>query len=66
MILANLWLAFKIVGFVLWAIIFLVVSLILFYLWEEFNNFAIKILIIGGFFGIFLGLSLMLELTFIR
>jgi hypothetical protein len=29
-------------------------------------DFAIKILIIGGLFGLFLGLSLMLELTFIR
>ncbi len=38
MILANLWLAFKIVGFALWAIVFLVVSLILFYIWEEFND----------------------------
>jgi len=32
----------------------------------KFINFAIKILIIGGVFGLFLGLSLMLELTFIR
>jgi hypothetical protein len=29
-------------------------------------NIAIKILIIGGLFGLFLGLSLVLELTFIR
>ena len=29
-------------------------------------DFAIKILIIGGLFGLFLGLSLVLELTFIR
>lgn len=32
----------------------------------KFIDFAIKILIIGGLFGLFLGLSLMLELTFIR
>jgi len=32
----------------------------------KFIDFAIKILIIGGVFGLFLGLSLMLELTFIR
>lgn len=32
----------------------------------KFIDFAIKILIIGGIFGLFLGLSLMLELTFIR
>jgi hypothetical protein len=29
-------------------------------------DFAIKILIIGGFFGLFLGLALVLQLTFIR
>jgi len=29
-------------------------------------DFAIKILIIGGLFGLFLGLALVLELTFIR
>jgi len=32
----------------------------------KFIDFAIKILIIGGVFGLFLGLSLVLELTFIR
>jgi hypothetical protein len=32
----------------------------------RFINFAIKILIIGGLFGLFLGLALVLELTFIR
>ena len=32
----------------------------------KFIDIAIKILIIGGVFGLFLGLSLMLELTFIR
>jgi hypothetical protein len=29
-------------------------------------NFAIKLLIIGGLIGLFIGLSLMLELAFIR
>ena len=29
-------------------------------------NFAIKILIIGGLIGLFIGLALVLELTFIR
>jgi hypothetical protein len=29
-------------------------------------DFAIKILIVGGLFGLFIGLSLVLELTFIR
>ena len=29
-------------------------------------NFAIKILMIGGVFGLLLGVSLMLELVFIR
>jgi len=29
-------------------------------------DFAIKILIVGGLFGLFVGLSLVLELTFIR
>jgi hypothetical protein len=32
----------------------------------RFIDFAIKILIVGGLFGVFLGLSLVLELTFIR
>ena len=32
----------------------------------KFINIAIKILILGGLFGLFLGLSLMLELAFIR
>jgi len=32
----------------------------------KFINFAIKILIVGGFFGLFLGLAVVLELTFIR
>jgi len=32
----------------------------------SFINIAIKILMIGGFFGLLLGLSLVLELTFIR
>jgi hypothetical protein len=29
-------------------------------------NFAIKILMVGGFFGLLLGISLVLELAFIR
>jgi hypothetical protein len=29
-------------------------------------DFAIKILIVGGLFGLFLGLALVLQLTFIR
>jgi len=32
----------------------------------KFIDFAIKILMIGGVFGLLLGLSLMLELVFIR
>jgi hypothetical protein len=32
----------------------------------RFIDFAIKILIIGGLFGLFIGLALVLELTFIR
>jgi hypothetical protein len=32
----------------------------------SFINIAIKILILGGFLGLLLGLSLVLELTFIR
>jgi hypothetical protein len=32
----------------------------------SFINIAIKILILGGFFGLLIGLSLVLELTFIR
>jgi hypothetical protein len=31
----------------------------------RFIDFAIKILIIGGLFGLFIGLALVLELTFI-
>jgi hypothetical protein len=32
----------------------------------SFINIAIKILILGGFLGLLLGLSLVIELTFIR
>ena len=32
----------------------------------RFIDFAIKILIVSGFLGIFIGLSLVLELVFIR
>jgi hypothetical protein len=32
----------------------------------SFINIAIKILIVGGIFGLLLGISLVLELTFIR
>jgi hypothetical protein len=38
MTVANLWLVIKIVGFLLWVAIFLVVSLVLYFLWEEFNG----------------------------
>lgn len=38
MILADLWLAFKIVGFILWVVIFLVISFVLYFVWEEFNG----------------------------
>jgi tryptophan-rich sensory protein len=38
MTVANLLLAIKIVGFLLWVAIFLVVSLVLYFLWEEFNG----------------------------
>ena len=38
MTVANLWLVFKIVGFALWAIVFLVISFVLFLLWEQFND----------------------------
>jgi hypothetical protein len=33
---------------------------------EKIINIAIKILMVGGVFGLLLGLSLMLELAFIR
>lgn len=33
---------------------------------EKIINIAIKILMVGGIFGLLLGFSLMLELTFIR
>ncbi|CAB5222667.1 hypothetical protein UFOVP367_31 [uncultured Caudovirales phage] len=33
---------------------------------EKIINIAIKILMVGGLFGLFLGLSLVLELAFIR
>lgn len=34
----NLWLVFKILGFLLWVAIFLVIGLVLYFLWEEFNG----------------------------
>ena len=38
MTVANLSLVFKIVGFILWVPLFLVVALVLYLLWEEFNG----------------------------
>ena len=38
MTLANLWSVFKIVGFLLWVAIFLVIALVLYFLWEEFSG----------------------------
>ena len=38
MTVANLLLAIKIVGFILWIPLFLVVALVLYLLWEEFNG----------------------------
>ena len=38
MTVANLWLVFKIVGFLLWVAIFLVIALVLYFLWEEFGG----------------------------
>lgn len=34
----NLWLVFKVFGFVLWVMIFFIVGIVLFTLWEDMNG----------------------------